>query len=164
MCQFYNQQYGSNFISLMPTNLYGSNDNFDLENSHVLPALIRKFHEAKINSSSYVKLWGTGTPKREFLHVDDLANACVHFMHNYNENSPVNIGTGKDIAISDLAYLIKDIVGYSGEIRWDSTKPDGTPRKLLDISKAKENGWTYTITLEEGIRMTYDWYVKNEKR
>ncbi len=164
MCQFYNQQYGSNFISLMPTNLYGSNDNFDLENSHVLPALIRKFHEAKINSSSYVKLWGTGTPKREFLHVDDLANACVHFMHNYNENSPVNIGTGKDIAISDLAYLIKDIVGYSGEIRWDSTKLDGTPRKLLDISKAKENGWTYTITLEEGIRMTYDWYVKNEKR
>ena len=164
MCQFYNQQYSSNFISLMPTNLYGSNDNFDLENSHVLPALIRKFHEAKINSSSYVKLWGTGTPKREFLHVDDLANACVHFMHNYNENSPVNIGTGKDIAISDLAYLIKDIVGYSGEIRWDSTKPDGTPRKLLDISKAKENGWTYSITLEEGIRMTYDWYVKNEKR
>ena len=161
MCQFYREQYECNFISLMPTNLYGPNDNFDLKNSHVLPALLRKLHEAKINKNSSVTLWGTGNPLREFLHVNDLAKACIHFMLNYDEKSPVNIGTGKDITISDLAYLIKDIVSYSGEIKWDSTKPDGTPRKLLDVTKAKQSGWESSITLLDGIRMTYDWYVQN---
>ena len=152
MCQFYREQYNCNFISLMPTNLYGPNDNFDLKNSHVLPALLRKFHEAKINKNSSVTLWGTGNPLREFLHVDDLAKACIHFMLSYNEKSPVNIGTGKDISIHELATEIKKIVGFEGEIFWDKNKPDGTPRKLLDVTKAKLSG----------IRMTYDWYVQNK--
>ena len=162
MCQFYREQYNCNFISLMPTNLYGPNDNFDLKNSHVLPALLRKFHEAKINKNSSVMLWGTGNPLREFLHVNDLAKACIHFMLSYNEKSPVNIGTGKDISIHDLATEIKKIVGFEGEIIWDKNKPDGTPRKLLDVTKAKQNGWGSSITLLDGIRMTYDWYVQNE--
>ena len=162
MCQFYREQYDCNFISLMPTNLYGPNDNFDLKNSHVLPALLRKFHEAKINKNSSVMLWGTGNPLREFLHVNDLAKACIHFMLSYNEKSPVNIGTGKDISIHDLATEIKKIVGFEGEIKWDKNKPDGTPRKLLDVTKAKQFGWESSITLLDGIRMTYDWYVQNE--
>ncbi|MEC9232109.1 MAG: NAD-dependent epimerase/dehydratase family protein, partial [Bacteroidota bacterium] len=151
-----------NFISLMPTNLYGPNDNFDLKNSHVLPALLRKFHEAKINKKSSVTLWGTGNPLREFLHVNDLAKACIHFMLTYNEKSPVNIGTGKDISIHELASEIKKIVGFEGEILWDKNKPDGTPRKLLDVTKAKQGGWESSITLLDGIRMTYDWYVQNK--
>ena len=162
MCQFYREQYNCNFISLMPTNLYGPNDNFDLKNSHVLPALLRKFHEAKINKKSSVTLWGTGSPLREFLHVNDLAKACIHFMLTYNEKSPVNIGTGKDISIHDLAIEIKKIVGFEGEIVWDKNKPDGTPRKLLDVTKAKQSGWESSITLLDGIRMTYDWYVQNK--
>ena len=162
MCQFYREQYDCNFISLMPTNLYGPNDNFDLKNSHVLPALLRKFHEAKINKNSSVTLWGTGNPLREFLHVHDLAKACIHFMLSYNEKSPVNIGTGKDISIHDLATEIKKIVGFEGEIIWDKNKPDGTPRKLLDVTKAKQFGWESSITLLDGIRMTYDWYVQNK--
>ena len=162
MCQFYREQYNCNFISLMPTNLYGPNDNFDLKNSHVLPALLRKFHEAKINKNSSVTLWGTGNPLREFLHVNDLAKACIHFMLSYNEKSPVNIGTGKDISIYKLATEIKKIVGFEGEILWDKNKPDGTPRKLLDVTKAKQSGWESSITLLDGIRMTYDWYVQNK--
>ena len=162
MCQFYREQYNCNFISLMPTNLYGPNDNFDLKNSHVLPALLRKFHEAKINKKSSVTLWGTGNPLREFLHVNDLAKACIHFMLTYNEKSPVNIGTGKDISIHELASEIKKIVGFEGEILWDKNKPDGTPRKLMDVTKAKQSGWESSITLLDGIRMTYDWYVQNK--
>ena len=162
MCQFYREQYNCNFISLMPTNLYGPNDNFDLKNSHVLPALLRKFHEAKINKNSSVTLWGTGNPLREFLHVNDLAKACIHFMLTYNEKSPVNIGTGKDISIYELATEIKKIVGFEGEILWDKNKPDGTSRKLLDVTKAKQSGWESSITLLDGIRMTYDWYVQNK--
>ena len=162
MCQYYREQYNCNFISLMPTNLYGPNDNFDLKYSHVLPALLRKFHEAKINKNSSVTLWGTGNPLREFLHVNDLANACIHFMLSYNEKSPVNIGTGKDISIYKLATEIKKIVGFEGEILWDKNKPDGTPRKLLDVTKARQSGWESSITLLDGIRMTYDWYVQNK--
>ena len=162
MCQFYREQYNCNFISLMPTNLYGPNDNFDLKNSHVLPALLRKFHEAKINKKSSVTLWGTGSPLREFLHVNDLAKACIHFMLTYNEKSPVNIGTGKDITIHELASEIKKIVGFEGEILWDKNKPDGTPRKLMDVTKAKQSGRESSITLLDGIRMTYDWYVQNK--
>ena len=162
MCQFYREQYNCNFISLMPANLYGPNDNFDLKNSHVLPALLRKFHEAKINKKSSVTLWGTGNPLREFLHVNDLAKACIHFLLTYNEKSPVNIGTGKDISIHELASEIKKIVGFEGEIVWDKNKPDGTPRKLLDVTKAKQFGWESSITLLDGIRMTYDWYVQNK--
>ena len=161
MCQFYREQYNCNFISYA-TNLYGPNDNFDLKNSHVLPALLRKFHEAKMNKKSTVTLWGTGNPLREFLHVNDLAEACIHFMLYYHKKEPVNIGTGIDISIHDLAYEIKKIVGFEGEIIWDINKPDGTPRKLLDVNKAKENGWESSITLLDGIRMTYDWYVQNE--
>ncbi|MEC7084180.1 MAG: GDP-L-fucose synthase [Bacteroidota bacterium] len=162
MCQFYREQYNCNFISLMPANLYGPNDNFDLKNSHVLPALLRKFHEAKIYKKSSVTIWGTGNPLREFLHVNDLAKACIHFMLTYNEKSPVNIGTGKDISIHELASEIKKIVGFEGEIVWDKNKPDGTPRKLLDVTKAKQSGWESSITLLDGIRMTYDWYVQNK--
>lgn len=155
LCEYYREQYGCNYISAMPTNLYGPNDNYDLQNSHVLPALIRKFHEAKISGASFVTLWGSGSPKREFLHVDDLAKACFHFMQHYNEKQFLNIGTGEDLPIRDLAELIKDIVGYKGEIIWDSSKPDGTPRKLMDVSKAHSLGWTHEISLEEGIKKTY---------
>jgi len=136
LCEYYREQYGCNYISAMPTNLYGPNDNYDLQNSHVLPALIRKFHEARISSASFVTLWGSGAPKREFLHVDDLANACFHLMQHYNEKQFLNIGTGEDLTIRELAELIKNVVGYTGDIIWDSNKPDGTPRKLMDVTKA----------------------------
>ena len=156
MCDAYRAQYGSNFISVMPTNLYGPNDNYDLEKSHVLPALIRKFHEAKKNKEPHVMMWGTGTPKREFLHVDDLAAACFYLMQTYNEPGLVNIGTGEDIAIKDLALTIKNIVGYEGEIKHDLDKPDGTPRKLMNVDKLSNAGWTASIPLNEGIEMVYD--------
>jgi len=156
MCDAFRDQYGCNFISVMPTNLYGPNDNYDLQNSHVLPALIRKFHEAKINGNPSIMMWGTGSPRREFLHVDDLADACYYLMQTYNEPGLVNIGTGEDIAIKELALLIKKIVGYEGEIEHDLSKPDGTPRKLMDVSKLKNAGWEAKIGLEEGIRMVYD--------
>lgn len=164
MCDAYRSQYGSNFISVMPTNLYGPNDNYDLKKSHVLPALLRKFHEAKKNNLSKVIMWGTGSPKREFLHVDDLADACFYLMQTYNEEGLVNIGTGEDIAIIELARLIKKIVGYEGIIAHDYSKPDGTPRKLMDVSKLKNAGWKASIDLETGIKMVYeglndkDWY------
>lgn len=155
MCQAYRSQYGCNFISLMPTNLYGPNDNYDLEKSHVLPALLRKFHEAKINNVPQVTIWGTGSPMREFLHVDDLAAATVYLMQYYNQPEIVNIGTGEDVTIKELALLIKEIVGYNGNLVFDSTKPDGTPRKLLDVSKLNKLGWQYSIALKEGIASTY---------
>jgi GDP-L-fucose synthase len=159
MCQSYNKQYDTNFISVMPTNLYGYNDNYNLENSHVLPAMIRKIHEAKINKTD-VNLWGTGTPKREFLFADDLAEACLFLMGTYNSSDIVNIGTGEDISLKELALLIKDIVGFVGNILFDESKPDGTPRKLLDVSKLKELGWIYKTSIREGIEKTYKDYVK----
>lgn len=159
MCQSYNEQYGTKFISAMPTNLYGPNDNYDLNNSHVLPALIRKFHEAKIEGKPSVELWGTGTPMREFLYVDDLADACIHLMLNYNESEIVNIGTGEDVTIKELALTISDIVGYNGGIHFNSDMPDGTPRKLLDVSKLSGLGWKYKTTLVEGIKKTYDNFI-----
>ena len=155
MCDAYRDQYDCNFISVMPTNLYGFNDNYDLQNSHVLPALLRKFHEAKINNQSQVEVWGTGDPLREFLHASDMANACVYLMQNYNEKGFVNIGTGIEISIKDLAHLIKKVVGYKGDIIFDSSKPNGTPRKLTDITKLTNLGWKYKIELEEGIRNVY---------
>ncbi len=161
MCQSYHEQYGSNFISLMPTNLYGTGDNFDLNNSHVLPAMIRKFHEAKIKNDASVTLWGTGRVMREFLHVDDLANACLYLMQNYNEPDVVNVGTGEDVTIKELAEKIQHVVGYSGTINWDTSKPDGTPRKLLDVSKLHNLGWKHTISLDDGLASTYEWYKKN---
>ena len=156
MCQAYRDQHNDNFISVMPTNLYGPNDNYDLQNSHVLPALIRKFHEAKINKLSNVEIWGSGSPKREFLHVDDLADACLFLMLNYNEAPFLNIGTGTDLSIKELALLIKDVVGYSGDLKFDRTKPDGTPRKLLDVSKVNAVGWKYKIPLADGITKVYE--------
>lgn len=161
-CQSYNKQYGTNFISVMPTNLYGPNDNFDLETSHVLPAFIRKFHEAKIKNSKEVVAWGTGKPKREFLYVDDLADACVFLMNTYNNSEIINIGTGEDISIKELAKLIKEIVGFKGKIAWDKSKPDGTPRKLLDITRLHNLGWKHKIELRDGIKMTYEWYTKDK--
>lgn len=155
LCESYRDQYGCNFISAMPTNLYGPNDNYDLNNSHVLPALIRKFHSAKLNGDKSVIMWGTGSPKREFLHVDDLAEACFYLMENYNEKEIVNVGTGKDVSIFELAELIKEVVGYSGNIEKDISKPDGTPRKLLDVSKIHELGWKHKIDLREGIKLVY---------
>ena len=155
LCEYYREQYGCNYISLMPTNLYGFNDNYDLQNSHVLPALIRKFHTAKVTNAASVTLWGSGSPKREFMYVDDLANACLHMMQHYNEKQFLNIGTGEDLAIRELAEMIKNIVGYNGEIVWDATKPDGTPRKLMDVSKAHTLGWKHAISLEDGIKKTY---------
>jgi len=160
MCQSYRRQYGANFIAVMPTNLYGPNDNFDLETSHVLPALIRKFHEAKINDDEVV-VWGSGTPKREFLHVDDLADACIFLMNNYNNPEIINIGTGEDISIKKLAELIKDVTKFIGEITWNTTKPDGTPRKLLDVNRLHELGWKHKINLPNGIKTTYEWYKQN---
>ena len=156
MCDAYRAQYGCNFISVMPTNLYGFNDNYDLEKSHVLPALLRKFHEAKQNNDSEVIVWGTGTPLREFLHASDMANACVYLMQNYEGNGFVNIGTGKEISIKGLAFLIKDIVGFNGKIVFDTSKPDGTPRKLTDITKLSQLGWNYSIELVDGIRDVYE--------
>ena len=159
MCDAYRAQYGCNFISVMPTNLYGPNDNYDLLNAHVLPTLIRKFHEAKQNEDPAVTIWGTGTPKREFLHADDLAAACLYLMENYNEEGLVNIGTGEDITITDLAMLIKEIVGYEGALVYDHTKPDGTPRKLMDVSKLTNLGWKYSIELKEGLKSVYEDYL-----
>lgn len=156
MCDAYRAQYGCNFISVMPTNLYGPNDNYDLNNSHVLPALIRKFHEAKINNAPEVLIWGSGKPYREFLHVDDLANACYFLMNQYSEPFFINIGTGEDIQINDLAILIKQIVGFSGEILHDPAKPDGTPRKLMDVSRLRNLGWSPHIPLKEGIKKVYE--------
>ncbi len=161
MCQAYRKQYGFNAISAMPTNLYGPGDNFDLQSSHVLPALMRKFHTARINGDPFVVVWGTGTPRREFLHVDDLADALLYLMQNYDSAEIVNIGVGEDISIRELAELIGEIVGFEGEIRFDTSKPDGTPRKLLDVSRLGEAGWHAKITLSDGIRSTYDWYLKN---
>ncbi len=161
MCNYYNSQYGTNFISVMPTNLYGSQDNFDLQNSHVLPALIRKLHEGKIESKQQVEIWGTGKPLREFLHVDDMADACVYLMQNYDGDEFVNIGTGEEVSIKELAETIKKIVGFEGELVFDESKPDGTPRKLLDVSKLESLGWKYRIRLEDGIKETYDWFIKN---
>jgi GDP-L-fucose synthase len=163
LCENYFNQYGKCFISAMPTNLYGPNDNYDLNNSHVLPALIRKFHEAKINGSKKVELWGTGSPFREFLHVDDLADACVFLMNKYNDNSFVNVGTGKEISIKDLSILVSDIIGYKGDVFWNTDKPDGTNRKLLDVSKISKLGWKYKIELEDGIRGVYNEYKLNKK-
>jgi GDP-L-fucose synthase len=161
LCEHYNKQYGTNFISAMPTNLYGPNDNFDLETSHVLPALIRKFHEAKVNDENEVVIWGTGKPRREFLHVDDLADALLFLMNNYDGDQFVNVGVGKDISILELAELIKDIVGFEGEIVNDLSKPDGTPRKLLDVSRLNDLGWEAQISLEEGIKDTYKWFKES---
>jgi GDP-L-fucose synthase len=155
MCEEYRFQYDCNFISVMPTNLYGTNDNYDLKTSHVLPALLRKFHEAKQNNVPSVEIWGTGAPLREFLHVDDLADACYFLMQNYNDKGFVNIGTGADISIKDLALLIKKVTGYNGELRFDTSKPDGTPRKLMDVDKLKQLGWQHSVGLEEGISQTY---------
>ncbi|MEJ2055061.1 MAG: GDP-L-fucose synthase [Calditrichaceae bacterium] len=163
MCQAYNDQHGTDFISVMPTNLYGPNDNFDLKTSHVLPALIRKCHEAKLADSPFLEIWGTGKPLREFLHVDDLADACYFLMQTYSGNDFLNIGTGKDITIKDLALLIADVVGYKGELQFDTSKPDGTPRKLLDVSRLHKAGWKEKYSLREGLTMTYNWYLDNKR-
>ena len=160
MCENYNLQYGTNFIAAMPTNLYGPEDNYDLQNSHVLPALIRKFHEAKVSNASNVTIWGTGSPLREFMHVDDLAAACVFLMENYNENQFVNIGWGKDISIKDLATIVKEIVGFEGDLVFDTSKPDGTPRKLLDVSLLLSIGFEPTISLRDGILNAYEDFLQ----
>ena len=164
LCRYYNEQYGTNFISVMPTNLYGPNDNFDLKTSHVLPALIRKFHDAKVEGKDKVVLWGTGTPRREFLYVDDLADACLDLMQDYDARDIgefVNIGTGEDITIKELAELIASIVGFRGDIVWDRDKPDGTPQKLLDVSRINKMGWKARTGLKQGIIQTYDWYKES---
>lgn len=161
MCQSYRSQYGTNFISAMPTNLYGPNDNFDPENAHVVPALIKKFHEAKVNMRPYVEVWGTGAPRREFLYVDDLADALIFLMDHYNEAMPINIGVGEDITVRDLAFLIKDVVGYGGEVRFDPSKPDGVPRKLLEVKKIRTMGWEPEVDLKKGIILTYKWFCEN---
>lgn len=161
MCESYNRQYGTKYISVMPTNLYGPNDNFDLHTSHVLPALIRKFHEAKESGAPYVEIWGTGTPKREFLYSDDLADACVFLMNNYEGNEMVNIGVGEDISIKDLALKVKEVVGFNGELKFDTSKPDGTPRKLVDVSKLHSLGWKANTSLEDGLKNAYSWFLDN---
>ena len=161
MCQSYNKQHGTNFISVVPTNLYGPNDDFDPETSHLLPALIRKFHVAKVERASNVTIWGTGTPRRGFMHVDDLADACVFLMNNYDESEIINVGRGEDLSVKELALLIKDIVGFNGDLIFDESKPDGTPRKLLDISKIKNMGWTPKIGFEKGLKQTYKWYKEH---
>ncbi|WP_026882563.1 GDP-L-fucose synthase family protein [Clostridium akagii] len=163
MCQFFKRQFDDNFISCMPTNLYGPNDNFNLKTSHVMPALIRKFHEAKINNEPFVEIWGTGKPLREFLYVDDMADGCVFLMENYDGEEHVNIGTGKEVTIRCLAEIIKDVVGYDGEIKFNIDKPDGTPRKLLDVSKLEGLGWKYKVNLENGIISNYQWFKENYK-
>jgi GDP-L-fucose synthase len=167
MCRYYNEQYGTNFISVMPTNLYGPNDNYDLRTSHVLPALIRKFHEAKVNNQPYVELWGTGSPKREFLYVDDLADAVVFLMEKYDYKEIgeiINIGVGEDITIKELAETVKSIVGFEGELKWDTEKPDGTPRKLLDVSRLKALGWKPSHSLKQGIQETYRSFLNEQAR
>lgn len=158
MCKFYRRQYGCDFISAMPTNLYGINDNFDLNSSHVLPAMIRKFYEAKIQNKPEVILWGTGKVLREFLYVDDLADALLFLMNNYSDESHVNVGTGEELSIHDLALIVKKVVGYQGNIVYDSSKPDGTPRKLLDVSRLHKSGWHHNVSLQEGIETVYNWY------
>ena len=163
LCKFYRRQYGCDFISAMPTNLYGINDNFDLNSSHVLPALIRKFHEAKVENKAEVVLWGTGKVLREFLYVDDLADALLHLMNNYSAESHVNIGTGEDLSINELALLVKEVVGYQGQIVYDSSKPDGTPRKLLDVSLLHNIGWHHKVSLRKGIEIVYKWYQEQNK-
>lgn len=162
LCENYNRQYGCNFISAIPTNLYGIGDNYDSEKSHVLPALIRKFHEAKVSGASSVELWGSGTPKREFLYVDDLASACLLLMQHYEDVEPVNVGTGEDIPIADLAETVREIIGFSGTVKWNSNMPDGTPRKLLDVSKLSNMGWKPDTALSEGVRMAYDDYLNRK--
>lgn len=164
LCEAYRRQYGCRFFAAMPTNLYGPGDNFDLEKSHVLPAMIRKFHEAKLRGDDDVVLWGSGRPLREFLHVDDLADACLFLMRNYDEAGIVNVGVGKDISIADLADLVREVVGYRGGIVYDASKPDGTPRKLVDVSKLNGMGWRPRVTLRDGIRSTYAWFLENENR
>ena len=161
LCQAYRKQYGSDFISAMPTNLYGPNDNFDLTSSHVLPAMIRKFHDAREEGRTEVTMWGTGTPKREFLHVDDLADACVFLMNNYSDALHINVGTGEDLSIRELAEMVRRIVHPAGTITWDTTKPDGTPRKLLDVSRLHALGWRHRMALGEGIEQTYHWFLAN---
>jgi len=163
-CEYLNKQYGTDFISVMPTNLYGTNDNYHLENSHVLPAMVRRFHEAKVLGSKIVTIWGTGTPLREFLYVDDLADACVYLMNTYSGNETVNLGTGKEISITELANTIMKVIGFKGEIVYDITKPDGTPRKLLDVSKSEHLGWKYITELEEGIKLTYENFLACDMR
>ncbi|QIL78081.1 GDP-L-fucose synthase family protein [Hymenobacter sp. HDW8] len=164
MCDAYRSQYGSHFISAMPTNLYGPHDNYDLQKSHVLPALIRKFHEAKLQNAPEVEVWGTGTPRREFLHVDDLADACFYLLQTYDEAGLVNIGTGEDLSIRELAELVQRTVGYEGAIRFNTDYPDGTPRKLMDVSKLASKGWRYTIELEEGIQAVYQDFMQHEQK
>lgn len=161
MCKFYKKQYGDDFISCMPTNLYGPHDNYDLSGSHVMPAMIRKFHEAKLSGAPRVELWGTGAPLREFLYVDDMADACVFLLEHYSGEQHVNIGTGKEVTIKELAELVKRITGYEGEIFWNSAMPDGTPRKLTDVSKLHGLGWTHKVELEEGVRLAYNWFREN---
>lgn len=163
MCQSYNEQYKTNFISLMPTNIYGPHDNFDLNSGHVIPAMIRKFHEAKTNSAPEVIMWGTGSAMREFLHVDDLAKACVFLMESYNDSTIINVGTGEDVTIKELAEKIKNVVGYKGKIIWDTTKPDGNPRKLLDVARLNTLGWRHSTSLNEGLTSTYAWFKDNHK-
>lgn len=163
-CKAYRRQFGCHFISAMPTNLYGPNDNFDLEGSHVVPALIRKFHEAKLRGDAQVTIWGTGTPRREFLHVDDLADACLFLMDRYDDESTINVGTGEEVTIRQLAELIRDIVHPEARLAWDHTKPDGTPRKLLDVSRIHALGWHHRLSLAEGLRQTYDWFLGHESQ
>src|SRR5438067_4911702 len=161
LCQAFSREYGANFISAMPTNLYGPNDNFDLETSHVLAALLRKAHDAKKGGAHELVVWGTGTPRREFLHVDDCASACLYLLEKYDSPEIINVGCGEDVSIRELAELICNVVGFDGELSWDKTKPDGTPRKLLDVSKLRGLGWTPTIPLRDGVARTYDWFLKN---
>ncbi len=163
MCKFYKRQYGDDYISCMPTNLYGPHDNYDLSGSHVMPAMIRKFHEAKVNNAPSVELWGTGTPLREFLYVDDMADACVFLLENYSGEQHVNIGTGVEVTIKELAETVKHIVGYEGEIVWNKDMPDGTPRKLTDVTKLHGLGWKHKVDLEEGVKLSYDWFRENYK-
>ncbi|HEY0108886.1 MAG TPA: GDP-L-fucose synthase [Fibrella sp.] len=163
MCEAYRSQYGANFISAMPTNLYGPNDNYDLQGSHVLPALIRKFHEAKVNGQPFVEVWGTGSPFREFMHADDLAEACVYLMNNYDGEQFVNVGTGEELTIRELAEMVKDVVGFEGELRWNTDKPDGTPRKLMDVSRLQSMGYKHKIDLPTGLKQTYQDFLKNEE-
>ena len=160
LCQAHAREYGRNFISAMPTNLYGPGDNFDLQNSHVLPALLRKIHEAKAGGAAEVGVWGTGTPRREFLHVSDLANACRFLIEHYDSPEIVNVGCGEDVTIRELAELICEVVGFAGRLEFDASKPDGTPRKLLDVSRLRSLGWTPRVSLREGIRETYEWYLR----
>ena len=163
MCKFFKRQYGDDFISCMPTNLYGPYDNYELQGSHVMPAMIRKFHEAKVNGAPTVELWGTGSPLREFLYVDDMADACVYLLEHYSGEQHVNIGTGKELTIAELAQIVKRTVGYQGEIVWNAQMPDGTPRKLTDVSKLHSLGWHHKVDLEEGVALAYEWFVQNEQ-